>query len=213
MRIHAHTRALGALALGLVLAAGLAACGSDDDATRSAGTSATEHDDGDVAFASDMIQHHAQALAMVDLTLDRPLDPEVQRLAEGIRDAQAPEIETMADWLTGWGEEVPATVRDHVHAGHDSGDTDGMEGMGGTDGAGDAPGMMTADDMDALANASDEEFQDMWLAMMVEHHEGAIDMAEEEQAAGRFGDAVDLAGRIIDTQSREVDAMEELLGS
>ena len=46
------------------------------------------------------------------------------------------------------------------------------------------PGMMTAEDMDALQKASDEEFQGMWLEMMVEHHQGAMEMAETEQSEG-----------------------------
>jgi uncharacterized protein (DUF305 family) len=153
-------RALGVAALGLALGAGLTACG-DDDTTATAEVSTTEHNAADVAFATDMVQHHAQALSMVDLTMGRPLDPEVQALAEQIRAAQAPEIEQMVDWLTSWDEEVPETVRDHANAGHDMGDMDMGDDMGGMDS--DMPGMMSAADMDALAAASDEEFQDMWL--------------------------------------------------
>ena len=204
-------RALSALALTLALGAGLTACGDDTaDTAGTAEVSTTEHNDADVTFASDMITHHAQALSMVDLTLERDLDPEVQALAEGIRDAQGPEIETMADWLTTWGEDVPETMRDHVNSGHDMDDmSDTMDDMGHDD----MPGMMTADDMDALENAPDSAFQDMWLEMMVEHHEGAIEMAETEQADGRFKDAVDLAGQIIDAQKQEVETMKGLLGS
>jgi uncharacterized protein (DUF305 family) len=157
-----------------------------------------------------MITHHAQALSMVDLTLDRPLDPEVQALAEDIREAQAPEIETMADWLTSWGEEVPATMRDHVNGGHDMDDmSDNMDNMDHDD----MPGMMTADDIDELENAGDGEFEDMWLEMMIEHHEGAVEMAKREQEDGRFKDAVDLARQIIEAQNKEIATMKELLGS
>ncbi|QBX56763.1 DUF305 domain-containing protein [Nocardioides seonyuensis] len=208
-----RTRALGALALTLTLGAGLSACGDDTDAGGAGGSaevSTTEHNDADVTFASDMITHHAQALSMVDLTLDRPLDPEVQALAEDIRAAQGPEIETMADWLTEWDEEVPETMRDHANAGHDMGDmSDTMDDMGHSD----MPGMMTSEDMDALENASDEEFQDMWLEMMVEHHEGAVEMAETEQEDGQFKDAVELAGQIIDAQNKEIETMNGLLDS
>jgi uncharacterized protein (DUF305 family) len=207
-----RTRALATVSLVLALGAGLTACGDDTSgATGStAEVSTTEHNDADVAFASDMITHHAQALSMVDLTLDRPLDPEVQALAEDIRAAQAPEIETMADWLTSWGEKVPETMRDHANAGHDMGDmSDTMDDMG----HGDMPGMMTSEDMDAMENASDADFQDMWLEMMIEHHEGAVEMAETEQAEGRFKDAVDLAGQIIDAQTKEIDTMKGLLDS
>ena len=206
-----RTRALGAVALTLALGAGLTACGDDaSDAAGKAEVSTTEHNGADVTFASDMITHHAQALSMVDLTLDRPLDPEVQALAEDIREAQAPEIETMADWLTTWGEDVPATMRDHVNGGHDMDDmSDSMDGMDHDD----MPGMMTADDIDDLENAGDDQFQDMWLQMMIEHHEGAVEMAETEQEDGRFKDAVDLAGQIMDAQNKEIDTMKDLLGS
>ncbi|KRF20607.1 hypothetical protein ASG90_18730 [Nocardioides sp. Soil797] len=206
-----RTRALGAVALTLLLGAGITACGEDtSDATGQAETSTTDHNDADVAFASDMITHHAQALSMVDLTLKRDLDPEVQALAEDIRDAQGPEIETMADWLTQWDEDVPETMRDHVNSGHDTGDmSDNMDDMGHDD----MPGMMTSEDMDALENASDAEFQEMWLEMMIDHHEGAIEMAETEQEDGQFKDAVDLAGQIIDAQQQEIDTMQALLDS
>lgn len=212
MHANTSTRVLSALALTLTLGAGLAACGNDDaDSASKTEVSATEHNDADVTFATDMIQHHAQALSMVDLTLDRDLDPEVQTLAEDIRAAQGPEIETMADWLTKWGEEVPETMRDHVNSGHDGGDmSDTMDDMGHGD---EMPGMMTAEDMDALENASDAEFQDMWLEMMVEHHEGAVEMAETEQDDGQFKDAVNLAGQIIDAQKQEIETMNDLLGS
>ena len=207
-----HTRRpaqlLGTLTLGLALT--LTACGNDES-TNDAGTqvSETDHNDADVAFATDMIQHHAQALSMVDLTVDRTLDPEVQQLADDIREAQGPEIETMSDWLQDWDEEIPATMRDHSNAGHDMGGMgDSMDGL-----ASDMPGMMSGEDFDELENASDSEFQDMWLEMMIEHHEGAVEMAETEQENGQFKDAVDLAGQIIETQNAEIDTMNDLLGS
>jgi uncharacterized protein (DUF305 family) len=203
------TRALGSLSLGLALAVGLSACGDDAD-NSSAQVSITEHNDADVAFAGDMIQHHAQALAMVDLTMDRPLDPEVEALAEDVRAAQALEIETLAGWLTDWDEQIPETIRDHVNAGHGAGDlSDSMRDLD----HGDMPGMMSADDIDALENTSDTEFQEMWLEMMIEHHEGAIEMAKSEQEDGRYKPAVDLAGDIVDSQSQEVATMQDLLRS
>jgi len=197
--------ALAALTLGLSLA--LTACGSDDSNDTSTAVSTTEHNDADVAFATDMIQHHAQALAMVDLTMDRDLDPEVQTLAEDIREAQAPEIEIMTGWLTEWDEPIPATVRDHVN----SDDPDG-HGMGdGDDMGSDMPGMMTGEDMTALEEASDAEFQNMWLEMMVEHHEGAVQVAETEQAEGQYKPAVNLAEDIQKSQKAEIEKMQGLL--
>lgn len=188
-------RALGALALVLAPALTATACGGGDEPSSS---SSTGHNEADVAFATGMIPHHAQALSMVDLTLERPLDREVAELAEEIRAAQAPEIETMTDWLQAWDEEVPETMRDHANAGHD------MDEM---------PGMMADEDMAALAGASDAEFQRMWLEMMVEHHQGAIEMAEAEQADGRYAPAIELAGEVAESQTAEIERMEQLLGS
>lgn len=201
-------------AAGLAVLLTLSACGGNDEADAPQKLSETEHNKADVTFATDMIQHHAQALSMVDLTMDRNLEPEVQELADSIRAAQSPEIETMSGWLQEWGEEVPSTMRDHVNGGHeghgdgeDSSMSDSMEAMDD-----DMPGMMSAEDMDALENASDAEFSDMWLTMMIEHHEGAIEMSETEQDEGRFKPAVDLAGTIVESQTAEIDTMEKLLG-
>lgn len=201
-------RILGTLTLGLALT--LSACGNDEAANdASTQVSETDHNEADVAFATDMIQHHAQALSMVDLTVDRTLDPEVQQLADDIREAQGPEIETMSDWLQEWDEEIPATMRDHSNAGHD------MEGMGDSmDGLdSDMPGMMSGEDFEELESAPDSEFQTMWLEMMVEHHEGAVEMAQEEQDNGQYKPAVDLAGVVVETQTAEIDKMKTLLGS
>jgi len=205
MRINRTTRALGAITLTLGLA--LTACGNDDGGS-SRQVSATEHNDADVAFASAMLQHHTQALSMVDVTRNRPLDPEVQQLVKQIRDAQAPEIETFTDWLTDWDEDVPATMRDHANAGHDMDDMGGsMEGMDS-----DMPGMMSADDMTALKGASDAEFQTMWLEMMVEHHEGAVGMAQAETEDGQYKPAIDLADNIVSSQTGEIGPMKGLRG-
>ena len=220
-------RTIAAAVLASTMALSAAACGDSAGSEGGAASAPQTASNGDVfnaadvQFASDMIQHHAQALSMVDLAVDRPLDPAVRTLTEQIRDAQAPEIEQMTDWLTAWDQKVPPTMRDHAHAPHhdmgDSGDMDGMD-MGGSDTeapkviGGDMPGMMSSEDMAALAAASDEEFQDMWLQMMIEHHKGAIEMAKDEKANGTFADAIALADAIGTSQQAEIDQMEKLPG-
>lgn len=206
MSVHVP-RMLGASVLAVALGLGAAACGGYGAARAVPEPSATEHNDADVAFASEMLQHHAQALSMVDLTVARPLDPEVAELAEHIRAAQGPEIETFSDWLTEWDEEVPETMRDHGNAGHDMGDMgESMEGMDTG-----MPGMMSAEQMTALEAASDDEFQTLWLEMMVDHHTGAVEMAEAHVEDGQFMPARDLARDIAEGQSSELEAMQALL--
>ncbi|UUZ60072.1 DUF305 domain-containing protein [Nocardioides sp. B-3] len=191
------------LPLALILAP---AVGCGDDSAPAPQRSETEHNAADVTFASEMLQHHARALSMVDLTLDRPIDPEVRELAEQVRAARAPEIQTFSEWLTDWDEPIPETMRDHVNAGH--GDEHVGESMEGVDT--DMPGMMSADEMTALSEASDGEFRAMWLDMMIEHHEGAVEMAQAEIEDGRYQPAVNLAGDIVDTQSAEIETMQAL---
>ncbi|HEU5455553.1 MAG TPA: DUF305 domain-containing protein [Nocardioides sp.] len=200
-------RSKTALAAALVLGLGLslAACGEDEAADQPA-ASQTEHNEADVEFAQSMIPHHAQALAMVDMTRGRQLDPEVQELADAIMAAQTPEIETMTNWLTSWGEEVPETSRDHMNA---EGHGGGHGGMGDTS---DMPGMMGEEELSELEAADDAEFQDMWLEMMIEHHQGAIEMAVAEQSDGQYQPALDLAEDIETAQAEEVSVMEKLQG-
>ena len=197
-----------ALAAALVLGLGLSlsACGGDEQTADQPAASSTEHNEADVEFAQNMIQHHAQALTMVDMTRGRRLNPEVQELADAIMIAQGPEIETMTDWLTSWGEEVPETSRDHMNAeGHGGGHGDTGE-------TSDMPGMMSAEQMSELDAAPDSEFQDLWLEMMIEHHQGAIEMAQTEQSDGQYKPALELAEDVETAQTEEVSTMEKLRG-
>ena len=197
MRSGTLRRAIGALALVLVGASGLAACGDDDDG--SGGTADNGHAQADVAFAQGMIPHHEQAIEMAQLAEGRVSSPEVKQLAADIEAAQGPEIETMTGWLEDWGEDIPAGGS--------------MEGMDHGDMSGDQmPGMMSAADMDRLGAASGAEFDRMFLTLMIEHHEGAIEMARTERSDGEYAEAVDLAKKIEVDQTAEIATMEKLLG-
>ena len=183
----------------LLLAVLSAACGSDDDPTveagddGSGGSAAQQHNDADVAFAQGMIPHHEQAIDMADMVLERGEDAEVKALAEDIKAAQGPEIETLRGWLEDWGEEESAD------AGH--GDMGG-EGDG---------TMMTDEEMEQLEQASGAELDKMFLEMMIRHHEGAIAMAETELEDGEFPPAKQMAQNISDTQQAEITKMKDLL--
>ena len=108
-------RLRGAAALTLVAGLALtAACAGDDGGGDTAsetrtGDNGEVYNEADLQFANQMIPHHAQAVQMANLTMDRPVDPPVRRLADDIRAAQTPEVQQMVEWLTGWGEEIPET--------------------------------------------------------------------------------------------------------
>lgn len=201
-----------ALSLGL-----LAGCGEEPDPGSSDGSSqgvpaSADHNDADVSFAREMIPHHAQALSMVDLTMGRKgLSPDFVALTEEIRAAQAPEIEQMSDWLETWGEDVPETMRDHVNAGHGDEDDSGGHAHG-ESGSGAMPGMLTAEEMEALEQAPAAAFEDRWLEAMVAHHEGAVDMARDEVEHGEHEGAVRLAESVVESQQAEIERMRGMIG-
>ncbi|MEO3750749.1 DUF305 domain-containing protein [Streptomyces sp. B6B3] len=184
----------------------LAACGSDHDEHSSTSedtapsASADQRNAADVDFAQQMIPHHEQAVEMAALAADRAGSQEVRTLAGQIQEAQGPEIETLTGWLEDWGEEVPGAGMDH--SGHASG---GMEA--GSEG----DGMMSQEQMEELENASGAAFDVAFLEMMIEHHQGAIAMAEVERAEGSYQPALDMAQDIVASQGAEIDEMNALL--
>jgi uncharacterized protein (DUF305 family) len=185
----------------------LAGCGDDSsdaahngpmmgntDASTSAPDSAEgTFNDTDVAFARDMIPHHQQAIQMARLAEGQAEDPRVLDLAARIEAAQEPEIDTLSGWLEEWDA--------------DSGHMD--DGMGGMDGG--MGGMMSEQDMHSLMNATGAEFDRLFLEQMVEHHTGAVEMAEAEIADGQNAEAIALAESIGDSQTAEIAEMRQLL--
>ncbi|HEX2316737.1 MAG TPA: DUF305 domain-containing protein [Thermomonospora sp.] len=153
------------------------------------------HNDADVAFAQGMIPHHRQAVEMADLAATRASSREVKDLAAAIKRAQDPEIRTMTGWLTLWGEPVPSPGADH----------------GGHGGHGGMPGMMSPEQMQRLRDAEGKAFDTAFLELMIEHHRGAVTMAETERAKGAFPAARQLAATIITTQNAEITRMTALL--
>ncbi|WP_328690301.1 DUF305 domain-containing protein [Streptomyces phaeochromogenes] len=184
----------------------LAACGGNSDTgtadtspgtTASASAPAGKRNQADVTFAQGMIPHHRQAIAMADMAETRASSSDVKVLASQIKKAQDPEIETMSAWLTAWGEEVPQG-------------TDGMDGMDHGD-ASSMPGMMNNQQMDDMRDASGKAFDTMFLTMMIEHHEGAVEMAQTEKTQGAYGPAKTLADDIITAQTAEITQMRKML--
>ena len=147
----------------------------------------------DTMFTTMMIPHHEQAIEMVDVLLAKDgVDPGVLALAERIKAAQAPEIALMESWLAAWG--MPS-----------------QSGMGGMDHGG--SGMMSEDDMQALEKASGSAAGTIFLNHMINHHLGAIDMAQPVIIDGADPDVIALAQDIIDNQTAEIAEMRALLSS
>lgn len=151
-----------------------------------------DHNQADGMFAQMMIPHHAQAVEMSGIVLAKPDVPaDVTALATRIKDAQAPEIETMTGWLNGWN--VPTTASDH--SGH------GMSGM------------VDAEGLTKLKAAQGTEAARLFMEQMTGHHEGAIEMAKDEIAGGKYPAAIQLAREIITAKEAEIAEMKKLLAA
>ncbi|WP_060905779.1 DUF305 domain-containing protein [Streptomyces scabiei] len=197
--------AVGIVAAGTLL---LTACGNDMNgmahgsgrtsasptASSTGGAASDDFNKADVAFAQMMIPHHEQALEMARLAEGRASDTEIEEIAATIEKAQDPEIRTMKGWLKSWDE--PTAVAS-------------MPGM--EHGGGDGSGMMADSDMEHLKGLKDAEFDAMFAEMMIEHHEGAITMARDEQRDGEHTDATAMAGDIVKGQAAEVERLKDIL--
>jgi uncharacterized protein (DUF305 family) len=72
-------------------------------------------------------------------------------------------------------------------------------------------GIMSDEDMAALEAATGAEFDRMFAEMMIEHHQGAIDMANDEIDDGQFSEALDLARAIVEAQEAEITELQTFL--
>ncbi|AKT50945.1 DUF305 domain-containing protein [Arsenicicoccus sp. oral taxon 190] len=196
------SRAALLTAAGVLTAATLTACsnttdssmpGMDHSATpmTSSATAGSSADSkaGDVMFVQMMIPHHQQAIEMADMALSKTTaSGKVKGLATDIKKAQDPEIATMRGWLTSWGASPSAS------GGMDHGS-----------------GMMSAADMNKLKAAQGADFDRMWITMMIDHHRGAVSMAEQVLATTQDPDVKKLADAIITAQKAEITTMQGLL--
>ena len=159
---------------------------------------AAEHNDADVMFAQMMLPHHEQAVEMSEMLLAKDDVPaEVAEFAQRVIDAQGPEIERMNDMLTAWEAEPLADAED-------------MDGMDHGSGAG-MSGMMSEEDMSALEDAQGAGAAQLYLEQMTVHHEGAVEMAQEQIEQGQNPQAVELARQVVADQEAEIAEMEQML--
>jgi uncharacterized protein (DUF305 family) len=150
--------------------------------------------EADVRFMTDMIGHHAQALAMAALAPRNGASPEVLRLAERITAGQQDEIASMERWLRARGKPLP----------------DAHHGMHGHL----MPGMLTEAQMRELEQARGPEFDRLFLTSMIQHHRGAVTMVK--QLYGTPGAAQDdtvfkFADDVGVDQTTEIARMKRML--
>lgn len=132
----------------------------------------------DAQFIDGMIMHHQGAIAMAQQALDNAEHAEVRQMAEGIISAQEAEIGQMEGWRAAWYPDLPQTM-----------------------GMGMDMGMME------VPNDSATPFDQRFLEGMIDHHQGAIEMATAALDQAEHQEVRDLAQAIISAQQAEIEQM------
>jgi uncharacterized protein (DUF305 family) len=147
----------------------------------------------DVEFMQGMIAHHAQAIHMSRMAEAHGASPRLLRLARKIDQSQVAEIRIMQEWLRSNGQVAP--------------DTSSWRTMT-------MPGMLTKEQLEQLDASSGVEFDRAFLNLMIQHHEGALQMVKDLLATPRAGQEVDVnvfANDVVTVQTAEIGAMRQML--
>ena len=147
----------------------------------------------DVEFMQGMIAHHAQAIYMSRMAEKHGANPRVLKLATKIDQSQVAEIRIMQDWLRRNAQTAP--------------DTSSWRTMT-------MPGMLTKEQLETLDAASGAQFDRAFLNLMIQHHEGALQMVKDLFASAGAGQEVDVnvfANDVVTVQTAEIGAMRQML--
>jgi uncharacterized protein (DUF305 family) len=163
------------------------------------------YSEADIEFMAGMIPHHAQAVVMAGWAASHGARPDVRVLCERILVGQRDEIEFMRNWLRDRGERVPeANATRHRMT------------MNGTEHDMLMPGMLTDEEMAQLDRARGPDWDRLFLAGMIRHHEGALKMVDdlfEAYGALQDDDLYKFASDIYADQSIEIERMEKMLAT
>jgi uncharacterized protein (DUF305 family) len=165
-------------------------------AAQASDLSQVQYTGADIKFMQGMIGHHAQAVEMVALVPSRTSSDGVRKLARRIDVSQQDEMTMMREWLQARGQQIPDPRAHHM--------------MGATL----MPGMLTPEEMTALAAASGAPFDRLFLEGMIKHHAGAITMVHDlfaTEGAGQTPEVFSYASDVDADQRMEIDRMGSML--
>ena len=157
----------------------------------------------DVNFMARMIPHHAQAVQMAKWAPTHNAGASLRLLCERIVVGQNDEIGLMQNWLKDRGQAVPPANAMRMHMVMNGQEDDML-----------MPGMLTDEEMAALDKARGSEWDRLFLLGMIKHHEGAIQMVNELNAApGAAQDEIvfKFSNDVYIDQTTEIERMHKML--
>lgn len=167
----------------------------------------------DIGFSQSMLAHHQQAVAMSQILLDgKPTG--LAAFARVIAATQTLELGEMQGWLQLW--QQPLQQADNAMTWMQMGDKplddaltqylidcrSSAQGM---------PGMASAEDLSRLRELSGRERDELFIRLMLAHHQGGIPMARFAAEQARLPRVKQLAAHMLLEQSREVAQMQSIL--
>jgi uncharacterized protein (DUF305 family) len=155
------------------------------------------NDSAEAGFARDMIVHHGQAVQMAEIVRDKTSSDDIRLLAADISLTQQGQIGIMQGWLQVWG--LPITGEEPAMAwmGHP------MEGL--------MPGMATPDEITRLSQHPPDRADELFLRLMIAHHEAAIPMAQAILKRTDEPEVRELAQSIENSQKAEIKNMKDMV--
>ncbi len=167
----------------------------------------------DVEFMQGMIMHHAQAVEMTDMIGERTQNENVRSLGSRISHSQIEEMKFMRRWLEARGEPVEmkmaakpgSSSHDHSSGGHSSANKESEMLM---------PGMLSKLQLSELKKARGAEFDKLFLAGMIQHHDGALIMVKDlfdTSGAGQDAELFNFATDVDTGQRAEIRLMRNML--
>jgi uncharacterized protein (DUF305 family) len=168
------------------------------------GSAPREAFEADTKFMQGMIMHHSQAVEMTDMMRTRTHNKELLALGKRISISQTDEMKFMKQWLEERGKPI-AMQHDMSHMSHAEHMNMGSMMM---------PGMLTPEQMKALAKANGPAFDHLFLTGMIQHHTGALTMVTDlfnTAGAGQDSQLFDFATDVDNTQRAEINIMQSML--
>mgnify|MGYP003310329334 FL=1 len=160
----------------------------------------TSYIKADVIFLQGMIVHHEQAIFMSEMADTRTNNVTILDLAKRIDASQKDEINFMESWLKDRNEFQNISNSDHQN--HKMHSSMKMEGMA------------TPKQLNDLGNSKSTNFDRLFLQLMINHHDGALEMVEElKKYPGNAYDPIlnEFVSDLINDQGVEIERMNTIL--
>jgi uncharacterized protein (DUF305 family) len=158
--------------------------------------------DTDVGFLQDMRYHHEQAVTMGLIFVTRPdTMPGLRTIAREIVVGQELEIGRMVQLLRDFGE---SEINETDVAMTWMGDPTPLDRM---------PGLAAQGDLEALNAASGADADELFVRLMVAHHQGGLHMAEHAADHAGTTEVRRLAASMVIGQTNEIEEMQTLVAA